>query len=94
MWSSITGGVTPGKQNLTDSVRKNLRQGTPGSRSGDAGGVSDARCGAVEMRVHRFHHPNAESTEPMGEAKFIHFWQNTNGKITRVIRYDHVALPR
>ena len=49
--------------------------------------------GAVEMGVHRFHHPNAENAEPVGEAKFIHLWQNRDGvwKITRVISYDHHA---
>jgi hypothetical protein len=32
----------------------------------------------------------------MGEAKFIHLWQNKEGKwqITRVISFDHHALPK
>ena len=35
-------------------------------------------------------------TEPVGEAKFVHLWQYKNGawKITRVISYDHHALPK
>lgn len=51
-------------------------------------------CGAVEIGVHRFHHPGAEEREPVGEAKFIHLWQKKDGdwKITRVISYDHAAL--
>lgn len=51
--------------------------------------------GAVETGVHRFHHPGREKTEPVGEAKFIQIWQNQNGvwRITRVISYDHHALP-
>jgi ketosteroid isomerase-like protein len=51
--------------------------------------------GAVEIGVHRFHHPGREEAEPVGEAKFIHLWQNTDGvwKITRVISFDHHALP-
>src|SRR5216684_3429443 len=49
--------------------------------------------GAVEMGVHRFHHPGHDDTEPVGEGKFIHLWQCKDGawKITRVISYDHHA---
>jgi hypothetical protein len=52
--------------------------------------------GAVEIGVHRFHHPGREKTEPVGEAKFIMLWQNTDGvwKITRVISFDHHALTK
>jgi len=52
--------------------------------------------GAVEIGVHRFHHPGRESAEPVGEAKFIHLWQNQDGvwKITRVISFDHRALAK
>ena len=52
--------------------------------------------GAVEMGTHRFHHPGQESTEQVGEAKFVTLWQNKDGewKITRAISYDHVALPK
>jgi len=46
--------------------------------------------------VDRFHHPKAEDTEPVGEAKFVHLWQNKDGawKITRVLSYDHHAVSR
>lgn len=46
--------------------------------------------GAVELGVHRFHHPGI-AHDVLGEAKFIHLWQYKNGdwKITRVISYDH-----
>ena len=49
--------------------------------------------GAVEIGVHRFHHPGKEDAEGVGEAKFIHIWQNQDGvwKITRVISFDHHA---
>jgi hypothetical protein len=52
--------------------------------------------GAVETGVHRFYHPGRDSTEEVGEAKFVQIWQNKDGawKITRVISYDHHALPR
>ena len=47
--------------------------------------------GAVEIGVHRFHHPGKDDAEPLGEAKFIHIWRNQDGiwKITRVISFDH-----
>jgi hypothetical protein len=50
-----------------------------------------ANYGAVEIGVHRFHHPHDNE---VGEAKFIHLWQNQNGvwKVTRVISFDHRGL--
>jgi ketosteroid isomerase-like protein len=47
--------------------------------------------GAVEIGVHRFHHPGKDDAEAVGEAKFIHIWRNQDGiwKITRVISFDH-----
>jgi ketosteroid isomerase-like protein len=52
--------------------------------------------GAMEMGVHRFHHPGHDDTEPVGEAQFIMLWENKDGawRITRVISYDHRALPK
>jgi ketosteroid isomerase-like protein len=45
--------------------------------------------GAVEIGIHRFHHPNDPGN--VGDAKFIHLWHNDNGvwKLTRVISYEH-----
>lgn len=50
-----------------------------------------ANFGAVEIGVHRFHHPGHEDTEGIGEAKFVQLWQNKDGvwKITRVFSFDH-----
>ena len=52
--------------------------------------------GAVEIGVHRFHHPGHEGTEPVGEAKFVHIWQNKSGvwQVTRVVSFDHHALSK
>jgi hypothetical protein len=52
--------------------------------------------GAVEMGVHRFHHPGHEDTEGVGEGKFVHLWQYKDGawKITRAISYDHHAAAK
>src|SRR5207245_6739615 len=88
------GGVTLGKGNLTDSVKKNIcgkvtRELVPGTLQ-----VHHMKgYGAVEMGVHRFHHPGHEDTEPVGEGRFSHLWQYKDGawKITRVISYDHHA---
>jgi hypothetical protein len=86
------GGVTLGRAALTDSVKKNIcgkvtRELVPGTMQ-----VYPMKgYGAVEMGVHRFHHPGHEDTEGVGEGKFIHLWQYKDGawKITRVISYDH-----
>ena len=91
------GGVTLGKEKLTESVKKNIcgkvrRELVPGTLQ-----VYPMHgYGALEMGVHRFHHPGAEEREPVGEGKFIHLWQKKGGawKITRVISYDHVALAK
>ena len=49
--------------------------------------------GAVEIGVHRFHHPG--HPEDIGEAKFITLWQNENGwKVTRAISFDHQPLQK
>jgi len=90
-------GLTVGRQNVTDAVKKNIcgkvtRELVPGTLE-----VYPLRgYGAIEIGVHRFHHPKAEATEPVGEAKFVHVWQNKDGawKITRVLSYDHHALPK
>ena len=86
------GGVTLGKVALTESVKKNIcgkttRELVPGTLK-----VYYMKgYGAVEMGVHRFHHPGQEDSEGVGEASFIHLWQYKDGawKITRVISYDH-----
>ena len=91
------GGVTLGKEKLTDSVKKNIcgkvtRELVPGSLQ-----VYHMNgYGAVEIGVHRFHHPGHEDTESVGEAKFVHLWQYKNGawKITRVISFDHHSLAK
>ena len=50
--------------------------------------------GAVEIGIHRFHHPDDATN--VGEAKFVTLWQNKDGawKITRAISYDHEPAPK
>lgn len=45
--------------------------------------------GAVEIGIHRFHHPNEPGN--VGYAKFVMIWHNDNDiwKVTRVISYEH-----
>lgn len=85
------GGVTLGKNRLTESIRNNICAG--GVRREIVAGTFQAHYmkgfGAVQMGVHRFYHPKSDN--PTGEASFIHLWQYKNGawKITRAISYDH-----
>ena len=91
------GGVTLGRAALTESVKKNIcgkttRELVPGTLQ-----VFYMKgYGAIEMGVHRFHHPGHEDTEGVGEGRFIHLWQYKDGawRITRVMSYDHHALEK
>jgi hypothetical protein len=85
-------GVTLGKEALTEAVKKNIcGKVTRELVLGTLQVYPMKGYGAVEIGVHRFHHPGQETTETVGEAQFIHLWQYKNGawKITRVISYDH-----
>ncbi len=77
------------QQNICGKVRRDLVPGT--MQVYPINGY-----GAVEMGIHRFHHPGHDDTEGVGEAKFVTLWQNQGGrwKITRVISYDHVPAPK
>ncbi|MGI8989059.1 MAG: nuclear transport factor 2 family protein [Bryobacteraceae bacterium] len=90
------GGVTLGKEKLTESIKNNICGGDV--RRELVPGTLEAHhmkgYGAVEIGIHRFLHP--KSNTPAGEAKFIHLWQYKDGawKITRVISYDHHAAAK
>jgi hypothetical protein len=91
------GGVTLGRQKLTEDVKNNICGKVRRELvSGTLQVYPMHGYGAIEMGVHRFHHPKAEDTEPVGEAKFVHLWQLKDGawKITRVLSYDHHTVPR
>ncbi len=88
-------GLALGRQNLLDGVKNNIcgkvtRELVPGTLEV----YPIAHYGAVELGVHRFHHPG--QADNVGEAKFIHLWQNKDGKwqITRVISFDHQPLKK
>jgi len=89
------GGLSTGRQAVVEGVKNNIcgkvtRELVPGTLEV----YPIANYGAVEIGVHRFHHP--QDTENVGEAKFIHLWQNKDGvwKITRVISFDHHPLTK
>lgn len=88
-------GLSVGRQALVDAIKSNIcgkvtRELVPGTLEVDP----IANYGAVEIGVHRFHHPGHD--DDVGEAKFIMLWQNKDGawKITRVISFDHHSLTK
>src|SRR6185437_1017526 len=90
-------GFSAGRQSLLDGLKENIcgkvtRELVPGTLEV----YPIAHFGAVEIGVHRFHHPGHEDTEPVGEARFVHIWQNQDGvwKVTRIISFDHHALAK
>ena len=88
-------GLTSGRQALVEGVKNNIcGKVTRELVAGTLEVYPIANYGAVEIGVHRFHHPGHETAESIGEAKFIHLWQNKDGvwKITRVISFDHHPL--
>ena len=91
------GGLSRSRQATVDAVRTNIcgkvtRELVPGTLEV----YPIANYGAVEIGVHRFHHPGQENVQPVGEAKFVQLWQNTGGqwKLTRVISFDHHPLKK
>jgi ketosteroid isomerase-like protein len=90
------GGVTRGSKALTESVRKNICGKTTRELVPESLEVYPMdNYGAIEIGVHRFHHPGAPD-EPVGEGRFVHLWQydksNGSWKVTRVLSFDHHAL--
>jgi hypothetical protein len=90
-------GLTRGRQAVVEGAKNNIcgkvtRELVPGTLEV----YPIANYGAVEIGIHRFHHPGHEGTEPVGEAKFIQLWQNHDGvwKLTLVISFDHHSLPK
>jgi hypothetical protein len=88
------GGVTLGRENVVESVRKNICGKV---RRELIAGTLEAYpmegYGAVAMGAHRFCELATQKCE--GIAKFIHLWRNKDGvwEMERVISYDHRAAP-
>jgi ketosteroid isomerase-like protein len=88
-------GLAVGKEPFIAAIRENIcgkveRTLVPGTLEV----YPIAGYGAVEIGVHRFHHPG--QPDNVGEAKFITLWQNKDGvwKVTRAISYDHEPAPK
>lgn len=84
-------GNTFGRAALVEAIKNNIcgkvtRELVPGTLK--VYPMKD--YGALELGVHRFHHPG-QVPDTLGEASFIQLWQFKDGawKITRVISYDH-----
>jgi ketosteroid isomerase-like protein len=91
------GGLARGRQATVDALKNNIcgkvtRELVPGTLEV----YPIANYGAVEIGVHRFHHPGHDDTEPVGEGKFVQLWHNENGswKLTRIFSFDHHALKK
>jgi hypothetical protein len=90
------GGLMTGHKDLVASLKNNIcgkvtRELVPGSLK-----VYPMKDGALEIGVHRFHHPGHEDTEPVGEGQFVHMWVKKGSvwKLSRVYSFDHHALPK
>jgi len=84
-------GLMVGKQPFLDAIKKNIcGKVTRELVAGTLEVYPLHGYGAVEIGVHRFHHPGDSD---VGEAKFVTLWQYKDGawKITRAISYDHGA---
>jgi uncharacterized protein DUF4440 len=87
------GGLTLGRQKLTESVKQNICGRT--TRELVAGSLEVYpmdNYGALEIGVHRFHHPK-DPAQPVGEGQFVHLWRYDKAtrtfQITRVYSFDH-----
>jgi ketosteroid isomerase-like protein len=84
-------GPIAGRETLTKSIIENVCGGDV-RRELVPGSLEVHRMegyGAVQIGVHRFHHP--KSKRPTGQGRFVILWQYKDGrwKITRVISFNH-----
>jgi ketosteroid isomerase-like protein len=88
-------GLALGRQALVDGIKNNIcGKVTRELVAGSLEVYPIAKYGAVEIGIHRFHHPGRD--DDVGEAKFITLWQEKDGtwKITRAISFDHQSLTK
>lgn len=52
--------------------------------------------GALQIGVHRFHHPGRDEIEPVGEGRFVHIWRKLDRvwQVTRVMSFDHHTVSK
>jgi ketosteroid isomerase-like protein len=88
-------GLARGRQALLEGIRNNIcGKVTRELVAGTLQVYPIANYGAVEIGVHRFHHPGHD--DEVGEAQFITLWQKKDGgwQITRAISFDHHPLSK
>ena len=88
-------GLAVGRQALVDGIKNNIcGKVTRELVAGTLEVYPIAHYGAVEIGIHRFHHPGQE--DEVGEAKFVTLWQNKDGvwKVTRALSFDHHPLTK
>jgi ketosteroid isomerase-like protein len=84
-------GLSVGKEPFLSAIKQNICGKVERTLLVDTLEVYPLKgYGAVEIGVHRFHHPG-HPEDGMGDAKFVTLWQNQDGvwKVTRVISYEH-----
>ncbi len=84
-------GLSVGKATFLAAIKQNICGKVERSLLAETLEVYQLKgYGAVEIGVHRFHHPGRPE-DGMGDAKFVTLWQNKDGvwKVTRVISYEH-----
>jgi ketosteroid isomerase-like protein len=84
-------GLSVGKEPFLSAIKQNICGKVERTLLVDTLEVYPLKgYGAVEIGVHRFHHPG-HPEDGMGDAKFVTLWQNKDGvwKVTRVISYEH-----
>jgi len=83
-------GLSVGKEPFLAAIKQNICGKVQRELLSDTLEVYPLKgYGAVEIGIHRFHHP--ENPENVGDAKFVMLWQNKDDvwKVTRVISYNH-----
>lgn len=83
-------GLTVGKEPFLAAIKQNICGKVQRSLIEDTLEVYPLKgYGAVELGIHRFHHPNDPGN--VGDAKFVTIWHDSNGvwQVTRVISYEH-----
>ena len=84
-------GLSVGKEPFLSAIKQNICGKVERTLLVDTLEVYPLKgYGAVEIGVHRFHHPG-QPEDGMGDAKFVTLWQDKDGvwKVTRVISYEH-----
>jgi ketosteroid isomerase-like protein len=84
-------GLAVGRQVFVDSIKKYICGKVTRELIESSLEVHPLKgYGAVEIGVHRFHHPG-QANDDTGEARFVQLWQFKDGvwRLSRVISFEH-----